>query len=357
MKVVHYAKNVDFAGTSKVAQILVAELNKMHDIDAYLLYREDGDANNRLQQARFMLGEDRVIGHEWTPGESARRPPYIPGHQNLTEVLRELQPDIVHYHSSGYAEWPFKSEYSDAKWVMTNIFGYNGYPADHTVYISDFIAQRAGRQTPSSVLYNPTLMPFYQDRFMAHYKLAQSLGLPVESILIGRVGRADNFSPISLRAFQAIERQHPHCHYLVVNPCDGWRRTAADLGLKNVHFLDPIVTDMELSAFYSGLDIYAHARQDGECCPCNIQEAMIHGLPVVSHEGDTYQGQNEIIAQCGFVVPRDDWRGYAVHLNSLVVNDLLRREVGDRARRRAEAEFRADAVARKLATVYRGLMA
>jgi glycosyltransferase involved in cell wall biosynthesis len=374
IKIVHYSKTVGFSGTDRTSQLFAKYLAQSDKYEPFIVYREGDAANNRLDIAKSWLGEDHVIGHMWRPGKKGKQPPYLPEHDNLHEVLTEIDPQIVHVHRSGYQEWPgFRYMFPKAKWVETNIFGYaDNSPKDQFdlhIYISDFIrgtARKAGAPD-GPVLYNPIEMPSFDmtaaNKEICRRALLDCHNLPDDAILLGRVGRADNFDPISLRALKRVLQDFPNVYYLVVNPCENWRRVAREQDVeKNVRFLNPIIDDSELSAYYMGLDVYAHARSDGECCPCNIQEAMMHGLPIVSHESHSFNGQSEIIGNGGFCVPIGDWNSYAECVLGLCANEPIadedevvapiRQVFGRMARRRAMGNFEASCITGLLAGMY-----
>lgn len=381
IKIVHHSKTVGFAGTDRTAQLFCKYLAKSDKYEPYIIYREGPHENSRLEIAKEWLGEDHVVPYQWEPGKATKLSPYMPKSDNIYDVLKVIDPQIFHLHRSGYAEHPgFKYLCPTAKFIETNIFGYNDHTSprsiDRTVYISDFIrnsAMNAGNED-GPVIYNPIEQPHFDVmpdvKKRLHDKLCDQVSIPHESIIMGRVGRADNFDPISLNAMVEIETHYNNVHYLVVNACNRWRETVAKLNLTHVHFLDAIIDDEKLSEFYMGLDIYAHARQDGECCPCNIQEAMMHGVPVVSHESAIYNGQSEIVGECGFVVPIGDSAAYAKCLDFLIadkdVTSIIdnanqnpatgmanaRYHYGREGRRRAMRYFEADYATNQLIKVY-----
>lgn len=375
IKVVHHSKTVGYSGTDRTAQLFAKYLAQSDKYEPFIVYREGDVANTRLDVVRDWLGADHVIPYHWVPGDQGRRPPFIPQESNLTEVIQSIDPDIMHVHRSGYTEWPgFKYIAPKAKWIETNIFGYNDCsPERHidlNIYISDFIKNRAiqsGNKT-GPMLYNPVEQPKFdittEAKDACRLEVFQKLKIPLNAVAIGRVGRADNFDPIAIKAFAEIVKVFPLAYYLIVNPCDNWRRWASDLKIEDrVRFIGPIVDDLELSRFYMSLDIYAHARSDGECCPTNIQEAMMHGLPVVSHESHAYNGQSEIIGDAGFVVPLGDHVAYRDVLAALIDNQdfvneeesghvRLRTHFGNTARRRAMRYFEAKCVTSELSRVY-----
>ncbi len=358
-KVVHYSKYISYSGTDRTAQLFCKYLLNNTDYDPYILYRK-GTYDDRLDAMKSILGPDRVIGHDWIPGKRGKVAPYYPETDNIADVLAEIKPDIVHCHSSGTEEWPFfKWVYPKAKWVSTNIFGYSNIQShvDHTVYICDYIknlCMTAYRGTDGDVLYNPVELPKI-DRVTARNFFIEHYNLSPDTVLIGRVGRADNFDPISLKAISQITNLK--FIYFVVNPCAGWTDTIKQLGISDkVVCLPTIIDDHELSRFYSAMDIYAHARSDGEVCPVNIQEAMIHGLPIVSHYSPIHNGQVEIIRNCGFVVPNGNYMAYADVLKELILKQNLREEMGGRARMRASEVFEASKISTKLVDIYNKIL-
>lgn len=375
IKVVHHSKTVGYSGTDRTAQLFCKYLAKSDLFEPYLVYRLGDSANTRLDIAKQWLGEDHVIGYDWEPGEKGRRTPFMPERDNLYEVLASINPGIVHLHRSGYAEWPgFRYMAPKAKWVETNIFGYRDQTPERQidlhVYISDYIKLRAmaAGAPDGPVLYNPIEQPVLDmtadNKALCRERLLSQYKIPHNAVLIGRVGRPDNFDPISLRAFAEVEKVCPEAWYIVINACSGWHQEVKRLGIQNIRFGGPIVQDDELSKFYHGLDIYAHARHDGECCPCNIQEAMMHGIPVVSHESGIYNGQSEIIGEAGFVVPIGHHEAYRNVLLELINNPemaaedeshlvRLRDEFGRNARRRAMRYFEAETITKELEQFYR----
>ena len=364
--IIQHSKGLGYAGTDRVAQLFAKYLERGDKYKPYILYRANGP-QDRLDEVRKFLPEEQLIEYSWNPGETGTQPPYyIPEESDLAQKVAEIGPAVFHVHRSGYPEWPGTREVipNCCKMIETNIFGYPDRTGnvDCHLYISEYIKGLAklkgGLDGP--VLYNPTEQPVLDMTTENHQQcreaLLDRLKLPRNAILLGRVGRPDNFDPISLLAFQSIEAEFDHVYYLVVAGDSGWTGKAEQLGLKNVRFLDPIINDVELSKFYHGLDIYAHARHDGECCPCNIQEAMMHSLTVVSHQSLIHNGQAEIIEACGYVVPVGDYAAYAEVLRGLILDQGLRDVMGREARRRAMHDFEASVITHHLERVYDALL-
>ncbi len=372
IKIVHHSKTVGFSGTDKTAQLFCKYLAKSSKYEPYIVYRNNDGANTRLDIVKKWIGDDHVIGYDWNPGKKGRTPPFMPESDNFFDVVNKINPAIVSIHRSGYTEWPgFKYLAPNAKWVEHNIFGYSDpdNQIDFNLYISDYIKQRSISQGNKDgfVLYNPVEQPALdmtlENKITCREAILNKFKIPHNAVLLGRVGRADNFDPISLRAFAEVEKICPEAWYIVINPCESWINESKRLGINNIKFGSPIIEDDTLSNFYQGLDIYAHARHDGECCPCNIQEAMMHGIPVVSHESHIYNGQSEIIGDAGFVVPFADYQAYRDILVQLILNkEVLSEEdnkivrirdyFGKLARRRAMRYFEAETITKQLEKIY-----
>src|SRR6185436_4216458 len=125
IRVVHHSKTIGYSGTDRTAQLFCKYLAQGDKYEPFIVYREDDDANTRLDIVKSWLGEDHVIPYEWTPGKKGQQPPYLPERDNLHEVLKQIDPQIMHVHRSGYQEWPvFRYMSPKAKWIETNIFGY-----------------------------------------------------------------------------------------------------------------------------------------------------------------------------------------------------------------------------------------
>jgi len=358
VKIIHHSKTIGYGGTDKSAQFLVQGLNQIDGVDAYLMYRDDDIS--RLDVCREIIGDDKLIEYQHRHLDRPT-PPYYPLWSNYADVINRIKPDIIHLHRSGYREWPgMKNIYSQAKLVETNIFGYADTHSslDYSIYISDFIKQRSMRSggKDGKVIPNPTLPRIATDKEMCRSKIVPDL--PSNAVLLGRVGRPDNFCSISLDAFKLIEKKYSNVYYLVVNGCEQWRYHAKSIGLERVIFLDPIFDDNVLSEFYCAIDIYAHARADGECQPCNFNEAMMHGLPIVTHLGHSYQGHIELLNEsgCGFCADYHATKCYADYLKLLITDDLLRNKLGQNGYQYAIHNLSQSIVTEQVFQVYKEIL-
>ncbi len=101
-------------------------------------------------------------------------------------------------------------------------------------------------------------------------------------------------------------------------------------------------------------DIFALAT-NWEGFPISILEAMRAGLPVVASD---VNGVGEAVAdgETGYLVGAGDIAVFRSRLERLIHNATLRREMGRAGRRRFEAEFTVDVMLRKVAGAYRAIV-
>lgn len=130
----------------------------------------------------------------------------------------------------------------------------------------------------AEVLFNPLRIPEFNEE--------KAFGRPKDRpIILGRTGRADPsiFDPISLLAFEKLEKKYgEQVKYIYVNPPYQAKQLVEERGIKGVDFLDWLSED-QLDRLYRDIDIFAHARLDGETLGMAIAESMLYQNVVVTH--------------------------------------------------------------------------
>jgi glycosyltransferase involved in cell wall biosynthesis len=325
VRIVHYSHQLGLGGTEKCMQYLLEYL-RADGHECYGIHHRDrtrAAGGHRQGLLEHLLGREHVLGY----GTEAE----------FFEIMDRLRPEIFHIHRSGQAdEFPVVPELKTyaRRCVETNVFGgYDPAPIiDLTLYPSDYLYRNARRpRRRVAVLPNPVKAPATPD------DLRGALGVPVETFVMGRIGRPDDylFDPISLRALGELERDAGRdVLYLVQSPPPKMIAAARDMGLERIRFLTtPVLTDDEVSRFFNTIDVLAHAGRNGETFGLSIAEAMIHGKPVVSHRSRVANGHAELMKDCGFLAGVDDHRAYARYLRRLRDDERQRKELGEAARR------------------------
>lgn len=177
---------------------------------------------------------------------------------------------------------------------------------------------------------------------------------PAPGVLVGGVGRLTDQKGFA-RLVEALEAV-PDAHLVLVGDGPGrpaLERAARDRGVADRLLVTGWVPDAR--RWMSALDILAMpSRWEG--LPLAILEAMHAGLPVVANDVGSV-ADAVVDGRTGFVVDPDDQSALEGRLRELVASGALRREMGARARARAQEEFTATAMARRYEDVYRKVAA
>lgn len=348
MKVLHVVNQLELGGTEKTAQLFCKYLNKI-GVETTLFSFRDGIRKKICEEEGIRV----VIG--------------IP---DLCRLLSEEAFDIVHLHRGGWCDDTFFDIYfsydQDAKFVETNIFGeidrgrYSNQIHRH-LFVSDYIkrwyikAHMEGETYDDSklhVLYNPIEKPeLVESKFHCIESFYEKMELdPQRHILIGRIGRADNYHGISCDAFDHIAQNNKELYsrlafIAIAPPIELHKRMQ---GYVRYRCMDQILTNQELDEFMYSIKVLCHDRVDGETFGCGIAEAMMRGTPTITHvsrkyfaqyetmRGDTSKNQKFIEGgvdklkikdgikelKAGCIVNRDDYRSYAQAITSICSREL-----------------------------------
>jgi len=219
----------------------------------------------------------------------------------------------------------------------------------HSIHLSawqrDRWLKKWGNPCRNTVIPIPAVEPASTDDFR------RELNIPRDAVVAGFHQRNSDviFSDIPLSAFSRISQAG--CHFVILGGSRRYRDQAASLGLAQVHFIDHSADARVISRFLNTLDIFAHGRYDGETFGTVFAEAMIHGLPCLSHH--SYAGSNahrETMGPCGLWAM--DEQEYAGHLSRLFLDEELRRDLSAPARAFAREQYSLAGCIEKLQRVY-----
>ncbi len=291
-----------------------------------------------VKTREFAIGW-RDIRHPWHPWMES----------NFFQVFIESEFDIVQTARAGHPEFPYVH-------IKKPIVEWNVFAAvDHspnivkTVCICEWILEQwlehGGPAARASVAF-PGIEPSVTSQH-----LRNELGIPRDAIVIGLHQRRDDniYSSIPLQTFyEARKRTEQDIRFVLLNGSGKYRQQAADLGIPLYH-LPETAKWVEICKFLNTLDIYAHGRADGESHSSAIEEAMLHGLPVVSHKA-IRNGHVPEIGEHGKVC--DTFEEYVEFLLQLIENEQLRKRLGAGAKARAVSDFLISATVRKFEALY-----
>jgi len=353
---------LSLGGTEKQLIRLAATLDKnIFDVDYYWSYPGiDLFGNNKTMPNPTPIIQKRYLednGVKTIEFKVEARDISTPTHKwigtNFWKIFDYKNYDIVQTAKSGHPEYPFT--HIPKPIIEWNIFGGVDFSKNiyKTVCISKWIydiwISNGGNSKKGEIIYPGIPKSTNPDAY-------QKKLLRKDEITLGfHQRKSDNiFSPIPLKVFSNIknkvERKNRKIRFIILGGSDLYRKQAKKLNLLNdITFLNPTARWSEICNFLSSLDIYCHGRKDGECHGTAIQEAMLHGLPIVSHKA-LMNGHIEIIKDCGKVCENEE--DYEEYLTRLILDDKLRLELGHKARELATEKYLIDSTKNKFEELY-----
>jgi glycosyltransferase involved in cell wall biosynthesis len=275
------------------------------------------------------------------------RPPWKPVGLNvqIDELVKSVMPcAFVGVVSSGH-QWPILDLPSHIPMLLISPFGdfcSNGNV--RRLYVSgqsNVQKLKLKGIENAEVFFNPLVVP------ASHLKNSKD----IDSVVFGRCGRSDEFifDPISLNAFAHLEREFGNfVKYIYVNPSQHARALVKELRLNNVEFREWL-DEEDLQHFYAEIDVFAHARRDGETLGVAIGEAMLNSCVIVSHKTNFFNEHLFLVREpFGFVSDVDDVNGYFENMKWCVINKDRLQELGETAKLFALPYFSKEVVSKKI---------
>jgi hypothetical protein len=326
IKILFYSHTIDFAGTWRSHERILLNLN--NDLfDVYVFYNPNKD-NNRLEYLKTKLPEDRIIPFDASIDKLGPEHGYPYRTTNFRDLAIAYNFDIIHFARSGYFEWPFNQRIAPIQ-IETNIFGFSDSSGflDCSVAICDTIKRLRGGA--NYTVYNP--IPFAEKNKEVNLKKIYNIG--DDEIVFGRIGRKDNFHPIALESVYKIKEIGVKFKYIIVGACDHTKNKINQLNLTdNCILVETTNEDNFIDRFHNTIDIFLHYRSDGECHSTAISQAMMYGIPIISHFAG-YNGQEETIRDGGYVV--SSVNEYTESILKLINDKSLYDSVSNNAKNRA----------------------
>lgn len=346
VNVAFYSHTIDFAGTwrshERIAEIL------QHDprFNVSVMYSPAVE-HNRLQESKKILEKCNFVQFERSLQKTGAGDGWRPLSSNIESIVKDNNIHIFHFARSGYYEWPFTSRIAPVH-IETNIFGYD----DASPYLdgSIFIGKCLGISESSRSILLPNPIPPPSKDYEDLQSLRQELGISKDAIVFGRVGRPANFTPISLLAYEAFKRNYAgNSKYLIMGGCEDTKRCVDQLGLKDdVIFVDCTNDDEYIEKFHKTIDVFAHYRSDGEICSTALAQAMMCGIPAITHVAGR-NGQIEWLGDGGFYArdPSDYFKAMMV-----MSDENHRLDIAKKAKKFAASNFDQKTIVNKVIEFY-----
>ena len=288
----------------------------------------------------------------------------------IKKILDREKFDIVHLHE------PFmimlcSSVLRFSKSVNIGTFhATKGLPGYHWGWpINRFLLKRRGRNLAGRIAVSPTAEEYANSFMPAQYEVIPN-GIDLEEfnpsvkpikkyndgrlniLFVGRLEKRKGLKYL-LHAYKEVKEKHAGARLLVVGPGTRYRRKmeqlAQSLKLKDVVFVGA-VSNEELPCYYQTADIFCAPATGQESFGIVLLEAMALSKAVVA---TNIAGYASVVTNGreGLTVPPKKHKPLAQAINSLITDEDLRKELGERGRLTAE-NYSWDRVAKRVVAFY-----
>lgn len=251
---------------------------------------------------------------------------------DLFEKFKESDFDIVQTGRAGHPEFPFtkirNTPIVDSLHLLAGVD--NQFNISRVMHITDWSRKiwesKGGDSTRSVIVSHP--IEIQTDKYKS-YK--ENYGL-LDKVVFGFHQRNSDeiFSPTPLIAYSKIESDKNH--FIIMGGSNLYKKQAAELGIKNITFINHSADPVVIYSFLATLDVYAHGRKDGEVNSTAMAEAMYFGLPIISHTSYLNNGHIECIGDAGFVAKNQN--EYDAELSKIFMDTEYRLSLSKNSKRR-----------------------
>lgn len=303
----------------------------------------------------------------------------------LLRLLKEIQPDIVHTHSSKAGILGRLAASRLKIPVVHTIHGasfhygqsklaYHSYIAlermaakwtDHFISVADDMSNeyiRAGIAPPDK--FTTIYSGFDVEPFLhpgdARTRIRAELGIRDNEIIVGKIGRLFHLKghEFIIRAAGDIIRANPQIRFLFVG--DGilreqYENEIARQGLTNHFLFTGLVPPTRIPELMAAMDIVVHTSQ-WEGLARVLPQGLLSGLPVISFD---VGGAREVVlnGQTGFLVAQEPATELINAVLTLAANPEMRVRFGEKGRELCRDRFRHQNMSAQIGEVYRQVLA
>ncbi|MDB5388600.1 MAG: cotSA, partial [Planctomycetaceae bacterium] len=306
-------------------------------------------------------------------------------YRTLIGLLREIQPDIVHTHSSKAGILGRAAAFKLGIPCVHTIHGPSFYAGQSAVtyrlyrWLETWAARRCDRlisvcdamtdqYVAAGVAPQAKFVTVYSgmevDRFLdpprSREAVRQELGFDPEDIVVGKVARLFHLKGHDdvISAAEQVIRANPRVRFLFVG--DGLLRTKlelriTELGLRKNFVFTGLVPPEQVPELIHAMDIVVHTSLR-EGLARVLPQALIAGKPVISYDVD---GAREVVLpnRTGFLLAPRDIAGLIDAIRKLAADPEMRAEFGQTGRELCVDRFRHQNMTRQLREIYESVIA
>lgn len=383
MHVVHYITRLIVGGAQENTLSTVEDQHHLFGDRVTLItgpgLGPEGSLEERARRGGLdlrILQDSRRSIHPWRDWQTYRQ---------LLRLLREIQPDLLHTHSSKAG---IIGRVAAARLKL---------PCVHTIHGASFhvgqsalafhayqwLERRAARYTDRFISVCDAMTDQYvragiapRDKFVTVYsgfdvepflnpvrapeQVRAELGLTPEHVVVGKVARLFPLKghEFLVKAAKTVVEQSPNVRFLLVG--DGILRPGfeAELracGIRDRFVFTGLVPPTRVPELIHAMDVVVHTSV-WEGLARVLPQGLIAGKPVVSYDID---GAKEVVIpdETGFLLPPRSIEDLAAAISALAANPELRHRLGAEGRARFTDQFRHQTMTRRIREVYADVLA
>jgi hypothetical protein len=298
--------------------------------------------NSAIKIVKFDVGAKDVTTqtHDWVD-------------TNFWDVFNEEDFDMIQTGRSGHPEYPFTHINKTAIIDSIHLPDMAEKKANvmKVILVAEEQHQRwnsAGGEPGKAVVIPPAIeIPEVSG------DLRKELGIAADTTVYGMHQRADDgiFSQALMPSWQGSNASKMNSCLVILGGSKLYQQHAQYLKLTNVIFLESTGDVSRIHRFLNTLDVYTHARKDGEQCSSSIIEALYHSIPIIGHIAPS-MGHKGQIKDAGYIC--STFGEYAAAIDALY--DLTHRnKLSSIARKRYEETFSLQSVVDLYVGVYNSI--
>lgn len=382
MRVVHFITRLIIGGAQENTLLTVEGQHRDYGDDVILItgpgLGPEGSLIPRAQAGGYDLRILEGLHRNIKPvGDSL-------AYRQLVQLLRELQPDIVHTHSSkagilgraaaaklgipavhtihGAAFHPYQNRWVNR--VYTRLEKWAAKRSARLISVCDAMTQQylaAGVGTPEQyvTIYSGMDVEPFLSPPRPREVVRKEMGFADDDIVVGKIARLFHLKGHEdvLAAAKQICTHQPRLKFLFVG--DGLLRDSlqADIaaaGLSNRFVFTGLVPPAQVPELIHAMDIVVHASLR-EGLARVLPQALIASKPVVTYDVD---GAREVAipGQTGYLLKPKAVNELAAAIRELAADPALRQRLGENGRALCLEPFRHQTMTRRIREVYREIL-
>lgn len=382
MRVVHFITRLIIGGAQENTLLTVEDQHRDYGDQVTLITGPGLGPEGSLEERAKTGGLDLRILPELRRNIAPRKD--WASCRGLVRMLKDIQPDIVHTHSSkagimgraaaaklkipcvhtihGASFHPYQNALVNRVYITLERWA--AKRSDRLISVADamtahYLAANVGRPEQYITIYSGMEVEPFLNPPKDRETVRRELGFKPDDIVAGKVARLFHLKGHDdvIAAAKVVCAENPRIKFLFVG--DGilreqFERDIAQANLTHRFVFTGLVPPGQVPELLGAMDLVVHASLR-EGLARVLPQALISGKPVITYDVD---GAREVAipGETGYLLPPRDVPGMIVALRELAADAALRERLGSTGRQRFTDQFRHQTMTRRIREVYHEIL-